>query len=74
MPEPFGRRQRSAGYSASQKPKFLLAFNPDDRPFADWLSNQMTALGFNVVADANNFTPDEKAKGYHGLIISVLPA
>jgi hypothetical protein len=68
------RSLASAGYSATQKPKFLLAFNPEDRPFADWLSGQMTALGFNVVADANNFTADEKAKGYHGLIISVLPA
>ena len=57
------RSLASAGYSATQKPKFLLSFNPSDRPFANWLSLQMTELGFNVVADANNFTARREGQG-----------
>jgi hypothetical protein len=64
----------AAGFSPTEKPKFLLTFNPSDRPFAAWLMGQMTSLGYNVVTDANSFTPEEKARGYYGLIIAVLPA
>ena len=64
----------AAGFSATAKPKILLTFNPSDRPFASWLSNQMQSLGYNVITDANSFTAEEKAKGYHGLIIAILPA
>ena len=34
----------------------------------------MQSLGYNVITDANSFTAEEKAKGYHGLIIAILPA
>jgi hypothetical protein len=62
----------AAGY-ANSKPKFLVTFNPSDRAFGVWLTGQINNLGFNVVTDANNFSAEEKAKGYHGMIVAVLP-
>lgn len=63
----------AAGFQ-NTKPKFLLTFNATDNVFATWLTQQVNALGFNVVTDANSFTADEKSKGYHGMIIAILPA
>jgi hypothetical protein len=63
----------AAGFQ-NTRPKFLLTFNPSDSVFASWLTQQISNLGFNVVTDPNSFTADEKSKGYHGMIIAVLPA
>jgi hypothetical protein len=63
----------AAGYP-NEKPKFLLSFNASDNVFGSWLGQQINGLGFNVVTDANSFTPQEKARGYHGIIIAILPA
>jgi len=63
----------AAGFQNS-RPKFLLSFNATDSVYASWLTQQISSLGFNVVTDANSFTADEKAKGYHGIIVAILPA
>jgi hypothetical protein len=68
------KKQLAAAGFSSGGPKFLLTANPGDRVFVAWLADQLRGIGFNVVTDANNFTADEKAKGYYGLIVDVIPA
>ena len=68
------KKQLAAAGFPSGGPKFLLSANTSDRIFLVWLAEQLRGLGFNVVTDANNFSAEEKAKGYYGLIIDVVPA
>jgi hypothetical protein len=72
-PEDAKRLLVNAGYP-NNGPKIHLAFNPGDNVFATWLTGQLRNLGLIVVTDTNQFTAEEKQKGYYGLIIDVLPA
>jgi hypothetical protein len=72
-PEDAKRLLVNAGYP-NNGPKIHLAFNPGDSVFANWLTAQLRGLGLIVVTDPNQFTPEEKQKGYYGLIIDVIPA
>jgi hypothetical protein len=71
-PDDAKKQLREAGFT-SQGPKIMLAFNPGDRVFAVWLIEQLRGLGYTVVTDANNFSAEEKAKGYYGLILDIVP-
>ena len=72
-PDESKRLLTAAGFGSS-RPKFLLTFNASDSVFASWLTQQISNLGYNVVTDPNSFTAQERAQGYHGIIIAILPA
>jgi hypothetical protein len=57
----------NAGYP-NNGPKIHLASNPNDSVFANWLTTQLRGLGYIVVSDPNQFTAEEKQKGYYGLM------